>query len=458
MSIYANTLALIGNTPIVRVNNLDTGPCTLYLKLEDTNPGGSIKDRIALKMIEAAEKRGDLKPGSTIIEGTAGNTGLGLALVAARKGYRLILVLPDKMSREKVDHLKAMGAEVIITRSDVGKGHPEYYQDMAEKLAAETENSYFINQFGNHDNPKTHEEDTGPEILRQMDGNLDAVVVGAGSSGTVTGLSRYFAKAAPNLEMVLADPEGSILADYINRGRLRDDAGGWMVEGIGEDFLPVISDFSNVKKAYSISDRESFATARKLLEKETVFGGSSTGTLVAAALKYCREQTTPKNVLTLVPDTGNKYLSKLYNDIWMHEQGFLEREKRNNLLDLIARPASSGSVVTINAGEPLANAQGRMSLNGISQLPVMEDGKLAGLVTDADLLAAVAQNSGRFADPVSTIMRQNPASLQVDESIDRLMAQLESSAAVIMLDGEKFVGLITRIDVVNHLRKTSRNA
>src|SRR5690625_4801746 len=170
---------------------------------------------------------------------------------------------------------------------------------MAEKLAAETENSYFINQFGNHDNFKTHEEETGPEILRQMDGKLDAVVVGAGSSGTVTGLSRYFAKAAPSLEMVLADPEGSILADYINHGRLRDDAGGWMVEGIGEDFLPVISDFSNVKKAYSISDHESFATARKLLEKETVFGGSSTVTLVAAALKYCREQTTRKNVLTL---------------------------------------------------------------------------------------------------------------------------------------------------------------
>ncbi|MFW5816825.1 MAG: PLP-dependent cysteine synthase family protein, partial [Wenzhouxiangella sp.] len=265
VTLYDNVLELIGDTPIVRVNALDAGPCELFLKLESANPGGSIKDRIALNMIEAAEQRGDLKPGATLVEGTAGNTGLGLALVAARKGYRLILVIPDKMSREKISNLKAMGAEVVITRSDVGKGHPEYYQDLAQRIAEETPGSYFINQFGNPDNPLTHETMTGPEIWRQMDGDLDAIVIGVGSSGTITGLSRYFAEVAPQLELILADPEGSILADYIASGKVREDAGGWLVEGIGEDFLPSISDFSRVSKAYSISDRDSFLTARELL-------------------------------------------------------------------------------------------------------------------------------------------------------------------------------------------------
>lgn len=277
MTRYNNVLEMIGNTPIVRVQNLDTGPCELYLKLESTNPGGSIKDRIALHMIEAAEARGELTAGATLVEGTAGNTGLGLALVAQAKGYRLVLVIPDKMSREKIFTLKAMGAEVIITRSDVGKGHPEYYQDLAQKVAAditaEGGRAYFINQFANPDNPDAHERTTGPEMWSQMDEDLDAVVVGVGSSGTITGLSRYFSKVAPSLELVLADPKGSILADYIATDQVADDAGGWLVEGIGEDFLPSISDFSRVHTAYSISDRESFEKARELLEKEGLMGG-----------------------------------------------------------------------------------------------------------------------------------------------------------------------------------------
>src|SRR5690606_3637746 len=293
MAIHQSVLELVGDTPIVQARNLDTGPCTLFLKLESQNPGGSIKDRIGLSMIEAAEKRGDIRPGDTLVEGTAGNTGIGLALIAQQKGYKLILVVPDKMSREKIFNLKAMGAEVVLTRSDVAKGHPQYYQDMAERIARETPGAYFINQFGNPDNPAAHEFGTGPEILEQMRevGGLDAIVFGCGSSGTMTGLSRCFAQHAPRTELVLADPVGSILEEYINRGTLSEKSGSWMVEGIGEDFLPPISDFSRVKKAYAISDRESFLTARELLEKEGILGGSSTGTLLAAALKYCREQT-----------------------------------------------------------------------------------------------------------------------------------------------------------------------
>ena len=291
MPIHSSVLELIGQTPIVKAQRLDTGVCELYLKLESANPGGSIKDRIGLSMIEAAEQRGDLKPGATLVEGTAGNTGLGLALVAQQKGYKLILVVPDKMSREKIFNLKAMGAEVRLTRSDVAKGHPEYYQDLAKTIAEQTPRAYFITQFGNPDNPAAHEFGTGPEILEQMGGDLDAIVFGCGSSGTMTGLSRAFAKLSPKTELVLADPVGSILAEYINDGVLNDKSGSWLVEGIGEDFLPSISDFSRVKKAYAISDAESFHTARELLGKEGILGGSSTGTLLAAALKYCKEQT-----------------------------------------------------------------------------------------------------------------------------------------------------------------------
>lgn len=269
---HDSVLELIGNTPVVRARRLDTGCCELYLKLESQNPGGSIKDRIGLRMIEAAEARGDLKPGATIVEGTAGNTGIGLALVAQHKGYRLVLVVPDKMSREKIFNLKAMGAEVILTRSDVAKGHPDYYQDLAERIAGETPGAFFINQFGNPDNPDAHEHGTGPEIWEQMGGELDAVVFGCGSSGTMTGLSRYFARTAPHVELVLADPVGSILAEYINEGTLSEKSGSWMVEGIGEDFLPSISDFSRVRKAYAISDAESFHAGRELLRAEGVLG------------------------------------------------------------------------------------------------------------------------------------------------------------------------------------------
>ena len=453
MTVHDNVLDLIGNTPVVRINHLDTGPCTLYAKLESHNPGGSIKDRIALVMIEEAEKRGDLKPGATLVEGTAGNTGLGLALVAAQKGYRMILVIPDKMSREKISNLKAMGAEVVITRSDVGKGHPEYYQDLAKKIADETPGSYFINQFGNPDNPLAHEKHTGPEIWEQMNRDLDAIVIGVGSSGTVTGLSRFFADAAPDLEIVLADPEGSILADYIATGRVRDDAGGWLVEGIGEDFLPSISDFSRVRKAYSISDRESFLTARELLDREGLLGGSSSGTLMAAALRYCREQTEPKRVLTLVCDTGNKYLSKVYNDYWMRDQGFLDVENHGDLRDLIARPVTTHDAIVVRPDEPLSNAYKRMKLYDVSQLPVLDGDRIVGLIDESDLLLAIYNREDRFDDPIASAMVTDLESVQVDAEIDELLPTFNADRVAIVLDGDRFLGLITRVDLLNYLRR-----
>ena len=455
MTIHSSVLDLIADTPIVKAQRLDAGPCELYFKLESQNPGGSIKDRIGLQMIEAAEARGELKPGATLVEGTAGNTGIGLALVAQQKGYRLVLVVPDKMSREKIFNLKAMGAEVVLTRSDVAKGHPEYYQDLAARIAAETPGAYFINQFGNPDNPAAHEHGTGPEILRQMEavGGLDAIVFGCGSSGTMTGLSRCFAQHAPHVEMVLADPVGSILAEYINDGTLNGKSGSWMVEGIGEDFLPSISDFSRVKKAYAIPDKESFLAARELLRKEGIFGGSSTGTLLAAALRYCREQTTPKKVLVFVCDTGNKYLSKLYNDYWMLDNGFLEREQHGDLRDLILRPYSQRDTVVLAPGDLLMTAYQRMKLYEISQLPVMDGDNIVGILDESDVLLHVYGDEARFRDPVSTAMVRKLDILDVKSPVESLLPVFDRGHVAIVVDGERFLGLITRIDLLNWLRR-----
>ena len=453
MQVYDSVLELIGDTPVVRVNHLDTGPCSLFIKMENQNPGGSVKDRIGLKMIEDAEKSGLISPGATLVEGTAGNTGLGLALVAAQKGYELILVIPDKMSREKISNLRAMGARVVLTRSDVAKGHPEYYQDLACAIAGDIDGAFFINQFGNESNPKAHEELTGPEIWEQMGHNLDAIVLGVGSSGTITGLSRYFEHAAPDLELVLADPVGSILAEYINDGVLSDKSASWLVEGIGEDFLPIISDFSRVTRAYAISDRDSMLTGRELLAREGILGGSSTGTLVAAALKYCREQSGHKNVLTFACDTGNRYLSKMYNDFWMRDQGFLQYSQHGDLRDLIARPFESNDTITVGPNEPLANAYSRMKLYDVSQLPVIEDRNIVGFIDESDVLLAVAQSNERFDDPVSSAMVTELASVQVTDSVDELMPIFSKDYVAIVKDGERFLGLITRVDLLNYLRR-----
>lgn len=318
MKVYANVLEMIGNTPMLRVSNLDTGPCELYLKLEIQNPGLSVKDRIAVSMIEAAEEQGKLKPGDTIVEATAGNTGLGLALVAMQKGYKLVIVLPDKMSREKLYNLRAMGAEVIETRSDVNKGHPDYYQDMAARIAEER-GAYYVNQFANPANVKAHYTQTGPEIWQQMEGKLDAFVCGVGSGGTLSGVGKYLREQNDSIDLVLADPDGSILEPLVNEGK-DVEPGSWLIEGIGEDFIPDTCDIKLANKAYAISDKESFQTARDVLSKEGIMVGSSSGTLIAAALQYCREQTEPKRVVTLACDTGCRYLSKLFNDEWLAQQ------------------------------------------------------------------------------------------------------------------------------------------
>ena len=448
-----DVLHLIGNTPMIETRRLDAGPCRLFLKLENQNPGGSIKDRIALSMIEAAERAGQIKPGSLIVEATAGNTGLGLALVAAQKGYRLLIVVPDKMSQEKIFHLKAMGAEVVLTRSDVTKGHPDYYQDRAARLAREMPGAFYVNQFANAANPRAHEQTTGPEIWEQMQHALDAMVCGVGTGGTITGLARYFERASPRTEMILADPQGSVLADYVKTGKLKKAVGSWLVEGIGEDFLPPICDLSRVKKAYSIPDKEAFLTCRELLKSEGVMAGTSSGTLVAAALRYCREQTGPKRVVTLVCDSGNKYLSKVYNDFWMIDQGFIERERSGDLRDLIARRHRERAVATIGADETVLAAYQRMKLYEVSQLPVMRDGRIVGIVDEEDILLEVYDNPGHFDEPVTEAMESHLVTVPPDAPVAQLMEIFKRGLVAIVVEGDEFLGLVTRIDLLNWLRR-----
>lgn len=448
----ASTLDLIGNTPLVPLQAFETGHCSLFLKLESQNPGGSIKDRMAISMIEAAERCGRLRPGQTLVEATAGNTGIGLALVAAIKKYSLILVIPDKMSPEKIAHARALGADIRLTRSDVGPGHPDYYQDLAARIARETPGSYHINQFTNPANPEAHERTTGPEIWQQTEHDVDAVICGVGSGGTITGLSRYFTRVQPRLEMVLADPEGSSLYEFVRTGR-HVPSGSYAVEGIGGSCVPAVADLSCVRTAYSIPDIESFQTARELLKRTGILAGSSSGTLLAAALRYCRAQTTPKRVVTFVCDSGAKYLSKMYNDYWMLDQGYVERPPAGNLRDLVTRKYDEGAVITVGPEDSLLTAFQRMRLADVSQVPVMEDSRCIGLLDESDLLMAVHEEETQFRAPVRTAMTSRLETISPDEGVDRLYSILNRGLVALVWDTGKFLGLITRTDLLNYLRR-----
>lgn len=451
-----SVIDLIGGTPVVRLTRFDTGPCELYVKLESHNPGGSIKDRIALRMIEAAEKSGKLKPGGTIVEATAGNTGLGLALIAALKGYKVVLVVPDKMSREKVQHCKALGAEIISARSDVVKGDPEYYQDIAERIAQERQ-AFYINQFSNPANPATHEGWTAPEIWEQMHHDVDAIVCGVGSGGTLTGIGNYFKKVSPKTEMILADPMGSILAPKVNEGR-EIEPGSWLVEGIGEDFVPDILDLSLTHKAYAISDAESFDTMRELVQREGILAGSSSGTLVAAALKYCREQTEKKRVVTFICDRGDKYLSKAFSDPWVREQGFNAGDAKpatKTVADMMTRRHQRGEMVFVRATDTVMTAYKRMRIADVSQLPVIEGSdKMIGLLSEDTLLNALMASNADGSirkKTVGEVMEKVFISAPVSTPIDEAARLLQTHPVLVITDDGAFAGFVTRVDVLNHL-------
>jgi cystathionine beta-synthase len=362
-------------------------------------------------------------------------------------------VVPDKMATEKVLHLKALGAEVHVTRSDVGKGHPDYYQDRAATVAAGIDGAWFADQFNNPANPLAHETGTGPEIWAQMGHDVDAIVIGVGSAGTVTGLTRYFRRVQPDLAFVLADPQGSVVAEYTRSGTV-GTAGSWAVEGIGEDFIPAIADLSGVRAAYSIPDEESFGTARELLRQEGILGGSSTGTLLAAALRYCREQTQPRRVVSFVCDTGTRYLSKVYNDAWMIDQGLLARRRYGDLRDVVSRRVEEGAVVSVGPGDTLLTAFQRMRIADVSQLPVLDGERLVGVIDESDVLMSVHADAAHFNDAVRGSMTAAPQTLAPDASLAELQAVLDRGLVAIVADKAGFHGLITRFDLLNHLRRT----
>ena len=454
----ASVLDLIGETPLVEVTRLQRGRCRLFLNLESANPSGSLKDRPARSMIEAAETDGRLRLGGTIVEATAGNTGLGLALVGGRKGYRTLLVVPDKMAREKVLHARAMGAEVIITRSDVGKGHPDYYQDLAEAITRRTPGAFFINQFANPANPLAHERTTGPEILRQMEGAVDAVVVGVGSGGGLTGIGRFMRQASPHTEMILADPEGSVLAPYVQTGRM-PAAGSWAVEGIGEDFVPPNADLTLVSAAYTIPDAGSFANARELLRTEGILAGSSSGTLLAAALRYCSAQTEPKRVVSLVCDSGAKYLSKVFNPTFLAQEGWTHPHRHGAVRDVVVSRYAEGTAITVRPNDNLRTVFARMRSSDVSQLPVVdESGHVLGLIDESDVLAALLTErddaNKAFARPVKEVMATRLETISADAPIADLVPLFRKDYVAIVMDGDQFLGVATRLDLINYFRIT----
>ena len=452
MTINTSLLSLIGNTPMLKINAFDTGVCELFVKLESHNPGGSIKDRVGLAIIEAAEKSGELQPGGTIIEATAGNTGIGLALVAAIKGYKIILVIPDKMSREKILHLEGLGAEIVLTRSDVPEGHPEYYQDLARKILAETPGSFLANQFSNPANPMIHRTTTGPEIWAQMGGELDAVVAGVGSGGTITGMAEFFREKDPSIQMVVADPEGSIVADAVLKGSFSYEGGSWLVEGVGEDFIPDNLNVALPHDAEVVSDKEAFQTLQVLIKEEGILGGSSTGTLVAGAVKWCQKQTSPKRVVTFICDTGNKYLSKAFNKSWLLDNQLIDTTSAGDLTDLVNCRADNGDMISVARTDTLMTAYKRMRSSDISQIPVIDDGELVGVLDEEDLLFNVSKSKEAFHRMVEEFMVTDLDILPADASEEALMEILAQGKVAIIYKDNRFIGFVTKVDLINHYR------
>ena len=451
--VFRSVLEMIGNTPMLEISRFDVGPCRLFVKLESMNPGNSIKDRIAVAMIDDAERAGHLRPGGRIVEATAGNTGLALALVASQKGYRLTVVVPDKMSDEKISHLRAMGAEVILTRSDVAKGHPEYYQDVAARIARDDPDAFYVNQFANEANPRAHYETTGPEIWRQMEGRIDAFVAGIGSGGTVSGVGRYLRERNPDCEMILADPVGSILAPLVNEGK-QVPPGSWLVEGIGEDFVPSICHLDLVTKAYAIPDEEAFHVARDLLRREGILAGSSVGTLFAAALRYCREQREPRRVVTLICDNGAKYLSKMFNDFWMIDNGFIQRPTYGDVRDLISRRHLEKEDYCLVPEVPVAQAIRRMRMFSISQLAVVDErDRVVGILDESDVLLALVRDRDCASRPVRDYMSSRVETIRPTASVNDLMPIFRADRVAVVADDRHFYGLITKIDLITYLRK-----
>ena len=453
---YDNVIDTIGWTPLIRLHRLTRGIRTpVYGKAEFFNPGGSVKDRIGMPIIEQAERDGRLKPGGTIVEGTSGNTGVGLAIAAALKGYKCIFTMPDKMSQEKVRLLKAFGAEVIVTPTAVAPDHPDNYVMMAKRIAEETPNAILANQFYNQANPDAHYATTGPELWEQTEGRITHFVAAAGTGGTITGVGRYLKEKNPKIKIISGDPQGSILAElWRSKGKNKIEGAPYKVEGIGQDKLPTTLDLSVIDDYRTISDRDSFAMARRLTREEGLFVGGSSGLITHIALQVAREVDDPEAcVVTFLCDTGERYLSKLYNDEWMRENQLLEPD-RVSLGDLVDHKGDGApaAVVSTTPGQLVRQALGLMRLHDVSQLPVLDGGKCVGSVTEYALTQRGLESS-RFLDAaVGEVMDEAfPVidAAQHVESVQKLLSK--ATPAVLVAESGTISGIVTRSDMLAYL-------
>jgi cystathionine beta-synthase len=456
-NVHQNILTCVGDTPIVRMNRITEGlKANLYSKLEYLNPGASIKDRIALQIIEDAEKAGLLKPGGTIVEATSGNTGAGLAMAAAVKGYKCIFVLPDKQSEEKRAALRAFGAKVVITPTDVTPDDPRSYYKVSRRIADETPNAFYANQYHNPSNPLAHYLSTGPELWQQMDGKVDVLVAGLGTGGTISGVGRFLKEQNSAVRVVGVDPVGSLYYDYFQTGQMTEPF-SYRIEGIGEDFLPSTMDFTYVDEVVRVADKEAFQMTRRLAREEGVLGGVSCGAAMAGALKYVRlHDRAGLNVVVLVPDSGSRYLSKVYNDKWMEENGFLEPSVGLGTVRDIVDGLGPREVIAVPDTMRPAEAIGLMKLHGISQVPVLRAGEVVGVLHETALLEA-ALKSGHRGQSVAELAEMNYCTVDATTEITLLTDLLRKTKIALILEDGKLKGVITRIDVLDHVAKlTSR--
>jgi cystathionine beta-synthase len=452
--IKENILECIGNTPIVRLNRVTSSvEANIYAKVEFFNPGGSIKDRIALSMIEKAEKEGKLKPGGTIVECTSGNTGMGLAIAAAIKGYKCIFVMPDKMSMEKVMNLRAFGAKVIQTPTAVSADDPRSHYSVARRIAAETPNAVLMDQYNNLANRMAHIQTTGPEIYDQMDGKVDAVIAGMGTGGTITGIAMYLKEKNKNIKIVGADPVGSILYEYFHTGKI-GEAKPYKVEGIGEDIIPQNMDFNFYDDIIQVTDKESMQMTRRLLLEEGLYVGPSAGSAVVAAIKYAKKigGGSGKNFVVILPDSGNRYMSKVFNDDWMKENGFLD-SGLGTVRDLIntVKPGLGGNLITVQEKDEIEKVVKIMSEKGVSQLPVLRGSELLGLVSESNLLSSLFSGKVKSNDRVEKVVDKNYIVVNFDDDVELLSQNMSRQMVPIVMDGKTLVTIITKIDLINYI-------
>jgi cystathionine beta-synthase len=448
----ATVLDAIGQTPIVKLNKVAAHvKSDIYVKLEYLNPGGSMKDRVAMNIIRDAERRGLLGPGSTIIEATSGNTGAGLALVAAIRGYKCIFVMPDKMSNEKIAALRAFGAKVVICPTAVEPEDPRSYYEVTKRLVKETPNSFHSNQYYNPANPEAHYLSTAPELWEQTGGEIDVFVAGMGTGGTISGCGRYFKEKKPGFQVVGVDPIGSLYYEYVKTGRLTKPF-SYYVEGIGEDFLPGTMNLKIVDTIVRVDDKECFLLTREIVRQEGIFCGGSSGAAVAGAIKYAEQLgDQKKNIVVLLPDSAQKYLSKIFDDEWMRSNGFLDEEDPlGTVRDLLAHKRQR-SIISAQRGDSMRNVISLMKEHGISQIPVMDGGRLSGLVSEIDLLNYLLQNPGSMDVAADDLIEADYATVTPQTKIKLLKNIFNEAKLVCVLERDDLVGIISKIDLIEYL-------